>query len=90
MGDEDLELLTFAEKNTNEREWELLTYYEGNCLIGCTTRKLLKTRNMLTALAWADYHREGAEHVGNLLKRREGSGVIMLPTNPPKFQEGTQ
>jgi hypothetical protein len=84
MGEEDVEILAFAEKNFDSQIWDESVRFEGRCLIGCEGRKMSRTKNLLVALRWTDYHREGAEHVSNLLKRREGSGVLMLPTNPPK------
>lgn len=75
MGDDDIELLAFAEKDSNPLEWAELTYFEGNCLIGCEGRRLLKTRNLLAALRWADYHRSGKEHIKLLLGRKNGAGA---------------
>ena len=77
MGDEDIEVLAFAEKNSDPQTWDLSIRFEGKCLIGCKSRKMLRTKNLIKAMEWADYHTSGPEHVGNLLKNQQGSGVIV-------------
>lgn len=89
MGDDDIQVLAFAEKNSDEQIWDLSIRFEGNCLIGCISRKMSRTKNMVKAMEWVDYHTTGPEHVEHLLRRRRRIDDIMLPTNPPKFQEGT-
>jgi hypothetical protein len=78
MNEDDLEVLAFAEKDANPNSWNMPIHYEGNCLIGCKGRKLLRTRNLFAVGNWIEYHREGAEHVGNLLKR-SGGDLDKLP-----------
>lgn len=76
MNDDDIEVRAFAEKNTNPGDWDMAVRFEGECLIGCTTRKMLRTKNMLAALRWADYHKHGKEHIKLLLERRSnGAGA---------------
>lgn len=93
MGEEDILLELLAEKSADHMAWDQPVKFKGTCQIGCKGRKMLTTKNMLAALNWVEYHREGAEHVGNLLalaattdrdKLPEVSGSIMLPTDPPK------
>jgi hypothetical protein len=85
MGEDDVEVLGFAERNPDPNAWDMPISYKGNCRIGCKSRAMLGTRNLLTALRWADYHREGSEHVEKMLKRRE-------PPKTPGFDgvEGTE
>ena len=78
MGDEDIKVLALAEKNTDPNQWNLIIKFTGHCMIGCKGRKLLTTDNVLTALRWADYHREGVEHVGHLL-RKAGGDLSKMP-----------
>lgn len=94
MNEDDIKVVALAEKNTDEKEWNLIIKFSGHCLVGCRGRKLLTTDNMLKALDWADYHREGAEHVGHLLRRSGGdisklpeiSGVIFTSSNGEETQ----
>lgn len=69
MGDEDIEILAFAEKNSDDLQWDLSIRFEGNCKIGCEGRKMLRTKNLVTALNWAEWHREGFEHIEAVLTK---------------------
>jgi hypothetical protein len=69
MGDDDIEIRAFAEKNPNQGDWDQAIRFEGDCLIGCKGRKMLNTKNLVTALNWVDYHRSGLEHIAAHLKR---------------------
>jgi hypothetical protein len=78
MGEEDVTLEALAEiAGANNRAWHTAVEFRGRCLIGCKSRKMLNTKNLLAALRWVDYHREGVEHVGNLLEKQQGSGQIV-------------
>jgi hypothetical protein len=85
MGEDDIEILAFAEKNADEKVWELRVTFEGNCLIGCTGRKMLNTKNMVKAMEWADYHSTGPEHIHNLLKR-SGGDISKMPAIAGEFK----
>lgn len=78
MGDDDIQVLAFAEKNSDEQIWDLSIRFEGNCLIGCNGRKMLRTKNLVKAMEWVDYHSSGPEHVGNLLQR-SGGDISKMP-----------
>lgn len=76
MGDEDIEVRAFAEQNLNPGNWDSAVRFEGECLIGCKGRKMLRTKNLLKAIDWAAFHRGGQEHQELLVKRREdGTGA---------------
>lgn len=91
MDDDDIQLLAFAEKVADPNDWQMPITYKGACLIGCRTRKMPNTKNLVKAFGWIDYHREGSEHVGNLLKNQQGSGAIVATwPGPSSNGEETQ
>lgn len=69
MGDEDIALELFAEKNADPRAWDQPVKIRGRCKIGCKGRGMLDTTNLVTALNWVEYHREGFEHINTMLER---------------------
>ena len=79
MGDDDIALLAFAEKNSSETEWELQVTFKGDCLLGCKTRKMLNTKNMVKALDWVEYHRNGPEHVAAVFEKVGRTPLGALP-----------
>lgn len=79
MGDDDIEVTAFAEKNADANDWKLVVHFEGNCLLGCGSRKMLRTRNLAKAMDWVDDHTVSPEHVARLLRHRAGHGVIKTP-----------
>ena len=69
-----LELYVVADQNA----WELPVKIRGKCLVGCKTRKLIDTNNLLAANKWVIYHRDGEEHQANLIERRMGPPEILV------------
>lgn len=71
MGDEDISLEAFAEQqpDNNGNIWLLPVKFKGKCNIGCEGRKLRDTTNVVTALNWVEYHREGFEHIEAVLTK---------------------
>jgi hypothetical protein len=83
MGDEDIEIRAFAEKNPNPGDWDQAIRFEGECKIGCKGRKMLSTKNLVTALNWVDFHRSGLEHMTTVLSKQP---VIFTSSNGEETQ----
>ena len=84
MGEEDILLELLAEKSSDHMAWDQPVKFAGKCLLGCEGRRLSTTKNMVTALFWVEYHREGPEHVAALLKR-SGGDLDKLPEIQGQF-----
>lgn len=79
MGDDDIKLELFAEKDADPNSWDQPVTIKGTCLWGCKTRKMLNTKNLVKALGWIDYHRDGPEHVAEMLRRSAAGDFDNLP-----------
>lgn len=82
MGDQDIEILAFAEKDANPNSWNLDIEFDGNCKIGCNGTRMLRTKNLVVALAWLDHHRQSTEHQSRVQSNRMAPVEVKLPGVP--------
>ena len=82
MGEDDIKVLALAEKNSDEHQWNLIIKFSGHCMLGCKSRQMLTTDNLLKAIEWVDYHRRGSEHTSNFLQKQIENGVVNVDLTP--------
>lgn len=90
MGDQDIQILAFAEKDANPNSWNLDIEFDGNCKIGCVGTRMLRTKNLVAALAWAEHHRKSSEHQARLEANRMApvtiNGMVFTSSNGEETQ----
>lgn len=70
MGEEDISLELYAEKDADPNSWDLNVKVRGSCKIGCVGHRMLDTRNLVAANNWVNYHRQSEEHRARMIASR--------------------